>query len=76
MTTYITMLVASLNQSQNHCVVIVFWFSGIKECMLFTFEFRSYMYARGRVVWHLSLLLMISFNQPVAAISSMQDMLC
>jgi len=24
----------------HHCVVIFFWFSGIKDCMLITFEFR------------------------------------
>jgi len=57
----------------HHCVVIIFWSSGIMECtcMLFTFENGVLLMRKGAsVVWHHSLPLMNSFTKTKAAVFS------
>ena len=57
----------------HHCVVILFWSSGIMECtcMLFTFENGVPLVRwRASVVWRRQLLLMNDFNGAGAAVFS------
>ena len=49
--------------SLHNCVAILFLSSGIVDCMLYTSEYRSSFMSQGTsVVWHLSILMMNSFN--------------
>ena len=69
--TYYTACVAAVKSRPvlHHCVVILFWSSGIMECMIYTFQNRVPLMRQGAsVVWHISLPLMNSFNKTEAAV--------